>query len=138
MVHEILTSLDGVDVCEINITYDNLEVPRNQTGSAPHNNNNVSFLHSDGRAQGQPNRGQLGSQPRGQYYGSQHGPKHRDQTSAVPRGQQTSTNPSFLPRGQQHAHFNEEFNRRYSPPHSLLLDLITQLPVTLLVGPSFS
>ena len=24
------------------------------------------------------------------------------------------------------------------PPHSLLLDLITQLPVTLLVGPSFS
>ena len=25
MVHEILTSLDGVDVCEINITYDNSE-----------------------------------------------------------------------------------------------------------------
>ena len=25
MVHEILTSLDGIDVCEINITYDNLE-----------------------------------------------------------------------------------------------------------------
>ena len=24
-VHEILTSLDGVDVCEANITYDNLE-----------------------------------------------------------------------------------------------------------------
>ena len=25
MVHEVLTSLDGVDVCEINITYDNSE-----------------------------------------------------------------------------------------------------------------
>ena len=25
MVHEVLTSLDGVDMCEINITYDNLE-----------------------------------------------------------------------------------------------------------------
>ena len=72
--------------------------------------------HSDGRAQGQSNRGQLGSQPRGQYNGSQQGPKHREQTSAVPRGQQTSTNPSFPPRGQQHTHFNEGFNRRYSPP----------------------
>ena len=25
MVHEVITSLDGVDVCEINITYDNSE-----------------------------------------------------------------------------------------------------------------
>ena len=25
MVHEVITSLDGVDVCEINITYDNTE-----------------------------------------------------------------------------------------------------------------
>ena len=25
MVHEILISLDGIDVCEVNITYDNLE-----------------------------------------------------------------------------------------------------------------
>ena len=90
--------------------------PRNQTRSAPHNNNNVPFSHSDGRAQDQPNRGQLGSQPRGQYNGSQQGPKHRDQTSAAPRGQQTGTNPSFPPRGQQHTHFNEGFNRRYSPP----------------------
>ena len=24
-VHEVITSLDGVDVCEINITYDNSE-----------------------------------------------------------------------------------------------------------------
>ena len=26
MVHEVITSLDGVDVCEINITYDNSEI----------------------------------------------------------------------------------------------------------------
>ena len=25
MVHEVITSLDGVDMCEINITYDNSE-----------------------------------------------------------------------------------------------------------------
>ena len=96
---------------------DNLALaPRNQTRSAPHNNNNVPFSHSDGRAQDQPNRGQSGSQLRGQYNGSQQGPKHRDQTSAAPRGQQTGTNPSFPPRGQQHTHFNEGFNRIYSPP----------------------
>ena len=91
-------------------------VPRNQTGSTPHNNNNVPFSHSDGRTQSQPNRGHLGPQPRGQYNGSQQGPKHRDQTGAAPRGQQTGTNPSFPPRGQQHTHFNEGFNRRHSPP----------------------
>ena len=34
----------------------------------------------------------------------------------LPAGQQMGTNPSFPPRGQQHAHFNEGFNRRYSPP----------------------
>ena len=91
-------------------------MPRNQTGSTPHNNNNVPFSHLDGREQGQPNRGQSGSQPRGQYNGGQQGSKHRNQTGDVPRGQQTSTNPSFPPRGQQHTHFNEGFNRRYSPP----------------------
>ena len=37
-------------------------------------------------------------------------------------------NPSFPSRGQQCTHFNEGLNRRYSPPHSLLLDLITHLP----------
>ena len=105
------------DALRTGTTGENLApVPRNQTGSAPHNNNNVPFSHSDGRAQGQPNRGQSGSQPRVQYNGSQQGPKHRDQTSAAPRGQQTHTNPSLLPRGQQHTHFNEGFNRRYSPP----------------------
>ena len=91
-------------------------VPRNQTRSAPHNNNNVPFSHSDGRGQDQPNRGQSGSQPRGQYDGGQHRLKHREQTSAASRGQQTDTNPSFPPRRQQHTHFNEVFNRRYSPP----------------------
>ena len=81
-----------------------------------HNNNKVPFSHSDGRGQDQPNRGQSGSQPRGQYDGGQHRPKHREQTGVAPRGQQMGTNPSFPPRGQQHAHFNEGFNRRYSPP----------------------
>ena len=51
---------------------------RNQTRSAPHNNNKVPFSHSDGRAQDQPNRRQSGSQPRGQYDGGQQRPKHRD------------------------------------------------------------
>ena len=78
-------------------------VARNQTGPTPHNNNKVPFSHSDGRGQDQPN-------------GGQHRPKHREQTGATPRGQQMDTNPSFPPRRQQHAHFNEGFNRRYSPP----------------------
>ena len=75
---------------------------RNQTGPTPHNNM-VPFSHSDGRGQDQPN-------------GGQHRPKHREQTGAAPRGQQTDTNSSFSPRRQQHPHFNEGFNRRYSPP----------------------
>ena len=79
-------------------------VARNQTAPAPCNNNKVPFSHSDGRGQDQPN-------------GGQHRPKHREQTGAVPRGQQMNTNPSFPPRKQQHAYFNEGFNRRYSPPH---------------------
>ena len=76
---------------------------RNQTGSAPHNNNQVPFSHSDGRGQDRPN-------------GGQHRPKHREQTGATLRGQQMDINPSFPPRRQQHAHFNEGFNRRYFPP----------------------
>ena len=77
--------------------------PRNQTGSTPHNNNKVPFSHSGGGDQSQPN-------------GGQHRPQHRGQTGAAPRGQQSDTNPNFPPRRQQHAHFNEGFNRRYSPP----------------------
>ena len=76
---------------------------RNQTGPTPHSNNNVPFSHSDGRGQDQPN-------------GGHHRPKHREQTGAAPRGQQMDTNPSFPCRRQQHTHFNEGFNRRYSPP----------------------
>ena len=88
---------------------------KNQTGSAPCNNK-VPFYCSDGRGQDQPNRGQSGSHPMGQHDGGQHRPKHREQTGAAPRGQQMDANPSFPPRRQQHAHFNEGFNRRYSPP----------------------
>ena len=76
---------------------------RNQTGSAHHNTNKVPFSHPEGRGQNQPN-------------GGQHRPQHREQTGAAPRGQQMDTNPNFPPRRQQHAHFNEGFNRRYSPP----------------------
>ena len=76
---------------------------RNQTGSTHHNTNKTPFSHIDGRGQNQPN-------------GGQHRPQHREQTGAAPRGQQTDTNPNFPPRRQQHAHFNEGFNRRYSPP----------------------
>ena len=89
---------------------------RNQTGSTPCINNNVPFSHPGGRGQDQPNRGPSRSQPRGQHNEGQQRPKHREQTGAAPRGQQTGTNPSFPPRGQQHTHFNEGFNRRYSPP----------------------
>ena len=37
-------------------------------------------------------------------------------TGTAPSGQQMDTNSNFPPRRQQHAHFNEGFNRRYSPP----------------------
>ena len=48
-------------------------------------------------------------------YGGQQGQPNRGQPSVQSRGQQ-GTNQSFPHRGQQHAHFNEEYNRRYSPP----------------------
>ena len=96
---------------------------RNQTGSTHHNNNKTPFSHIDGREQNQPN-------------GGPHRPQHREQPGAAPRGQQMDTNPNFPPRRQQHAHFNEGFNRRYSIPYSLPQDLTTQWPVMLLVDPS--
>ena len=34
----------------------------------------------------------------------------------LPEVKQTDNNPNFPPRRQQHAHFNEGYNRRYSPP----------------------
>ena len=79
------------------------QAARNQTGSAHHNINKVPFSHADGIHQNQPN-------------GGQHRPQHREQTGAASRGQQIDTNPNFPPRRQQHTHFNEGFNRRYSPP----------------------
>ena len=78
-------------------------VTRNQTGSAHHHNNKTPFSHIDSRGQNQHNRGLQR-------------PQHREQTSAAPRGEQTDNNPNFPPRRQQHAHFNEGYNRRYSPP----------------------
>ena len=76
---------------------------RNQTGSTHHNTNKTPVSHIDGRGQNQPN-------------GGQHRLQHRKQTGAAPRGQQMDTNPNLPPRRQQHAHFNEGYNRRYSPP----------------------
>ena len=76
---------------------------RNQTGPAHHNTNKTPFSHIDGRGQDQPN-------------GGPHRPQHREQTGAAPRGEQMDTNPNFPPRRQQHAHFNEGYNKRYSPP----------------------
>ena len=76
---------------------------RNQTGSTHHNTNKSPLSNIDGRGQNQPN-------------GGQHRPQNREQMGATPRGQQTDNNPNFPPRRQQHAHFNEGYNRRYSPP----------------------
>ena len=42
--------------------------------------------------------------------------QHREQTGAAPRGEHTNNNPNFPLRRQQHAHFNEGYNRRYCPP----------------------
>ena len=78
-------------------------VARNQAGSTHRNTNNTPFSHIDGRGQNQPNGGPYRSQ-------------HREQTGAAPRGEQMDNNPNFPPRRQQHAHFNEGYNRRYSPP----------------------
>ena len=78
-------------------------VARNQAGSAHCNTNNTPFSHIDGRGQNQPNGGPYRSQ-------------HREQAGAAPRGEQMDNNPNFPPRRQQHAHFNEGYNRRYSPP----------------------
>ena len=112
------------DALKTGTTGENLApAARNQTGSAHHNTNKTPFSHIDGRGQNQPN-------------GGQHRPQHREQTGAVPRGEQMDTNPNFPPRRQQHANFNEGYNRRYSPPHFLHLDLTTPWPVMLLVDSS--
>ena len=76
---------------------------RNKTGSTHHNINSNPFSHIDGRGQNQ-------------HYGGPQRSQHREQTGAAPRGEQMDNNPNFPPRRQQHAHFNEGYNRRYSPP----------------------
>ena len=77
---------------------------RNQTGPAPHTTNNNPFPHIGGRGQNH-------------HYGGPHRSHHREQNGTAPRGEQTdNNNQNFPPRRQQHAYFDEGFNRRYSPP----------------------
>ena len=79
-------------------------VSRNQIGPAHRNTNNNPFSHIDGRGQNQHYRGPQRSQP-------------REQSGAAPRGEQTdNNNQNFPPRRQQHTHFDEGYNKRYSPP----------------------
>ena len=92
------------DVLKTGATGENLALAsRNQTG--PHcNANNDPFSRIDGRGQDQQYRGHQRSQP-------------REHSGAAPRGEQTdNNNQNFPPRRQQHAHFDEGYNRRYSPP----------------------
>ena len=92
------------DALKTGATGENLALAaRNQTGSTHHNINGNPFSHIDGRGQNQHN-------------GGSHRSQHREQASAAPRGEQTDNNPNFPPRRQQHAHYNEGYNRRYSPP----------------------
>ena len=82
-----------------------MSASRNQTGPAPHTTNNNPFSHIDGRGQNN------------QYYGGPQRSHHREHSGAAPRGEQTdTTNQNFPPRRQQYAHFDEGYNRRYSPP----------------------
>ena len=77
---------------------------RNQTGPVHHNTNSNPFSHIDGRGQNQHHGGPQRSQ-------------HREHAGAASRDEQVdNNNQNFPPRGQQHAHFNEGYNRRYSPP----------------------
>ena len=79
-------------------------VSRNQTGPAPCTTNNNPFSHIDGRGQNH-------------HYGGPQRSNHREQNGTAPRGEQTdNNNQNFPPRRQQHAYFDEGYNRRYSPP----------------------
>ena len=92
------------DALKTGATGENLApVVRNQTGSAHCNTNNTPFSHIDGRGQNNPTEVHRDHQ-------------HREQTGAAPRGEQMDNNPNFPPRRQQHAHFKEGYNRRFSPP----------------------
>ena len=112
---------------------------RNQTRSTPHNNNKVLFSHSDGRAQDQPNRGQSGSQPRGQYDGGQQRPKHIEiKPVLLPEANKWVLILVFLLGDSNMLILMKVSTGDILPPHSLPLELITQWPVMLLVDPSFS
>ena len=93
------------DALKTGATGENLaSASRNQTGPAHRNTNSSPFSHTDGRGQNQHYRGPQRSQP-------------REQSGAAPRSEQVdNNNQNFPPRRQQHAHFNEGYNRRYSPP----------------------
>ena len=77
---------------------------RNQIGPAMHTTNNNPFSHIDGRGQNN------------QHYGGSQRSHHREPNGAAPRGEHTNNNQNFPPRRQQHAYFDEGYNRRYSAP----------------------
>ena len=92
------------DTLKTGATGENLALAaRNQAGSTHHNINNTPFSHIDGRGQNQ-------------HYGGPQRSQHREQTRAAPRSEQMDNNPNFPLRRQQHTHFNEGYNRRYSAP----------------------
>ena len=93
------------DALKTGATSENLtSVSRNQNEPAPHTTNNNPFSHIDGRGQNN-------------HYGGPQRSHHREQNGTAPRGEQTDNNyQNFPPRRQQHAHFDEGYNRRYSPP----------------------
>ena len=84
---------------------------RNQTGPAPCTTINNPFSHIDGKRTEQPNTMEV-----------HRGLTIENKSGAAPRGEETdNNNHNFPPRRQQHAYFDEGYNRRYSPPmfHSL-------------------
>ena len=93
------------DALRTGATSENLaSASRNQTGPAPHTTNNNPFSHIDGRGQNN------------QHYGGPQRSHHREPNGAAPRGEHTNNNQNFPLRRQQHAYFDEGYNRRYSPP----------------------
>ena len=92
------------DILKTGTTGKNLaSAARHQTGPTHHKINSNPFSHIDRRGQNQHYGGPQRSQP-------------REQSTAALRGEQTDNNPKFPPRRQQHTHFNEGYNRRYSSP----------------------
>ena len=93
------------DALRTGATSENLaSASRHQTGPALHTTNNSPFSHIDGKGQNN------------QHYGGPQRSHHREPNGGAPRGEHTNNNQNFPPRRQQHAHFDEGYNRRYSPP----------------------